>query len=384
MLRVLCASFRLPFDAARPIFYDDPFFDLSHKRVLRTPALGIVSCLTVIPARLRVGGAWVSVGGIAGVATHPAHQGQGYASRLIAATVPSLAEELGYSVSGLFALSDSLYRRFGWEPASEAHRFSFSPASLTSFTAPGIVRPAGAETDPGWAAVRALHAATAAGKSGECWRDDRRWQLIAAASGREWSVYQTPGQIISGYAVWERHARGLHLLELRAPTEEAQRGLLAYLGHQLSPEERLEWTAAPGELAALGLEKNGLEAVSEPGLMLRLIDLPVALTALHANHFAPVLARTGRSLTLRICDSWCSINNAPVRLTAAGVMPGLDSDAAWIQGSIAALAPIYFGFLTPSDAATQGRLRVSSPDALALADQLFPHRTPFVPPLDQF
>ena len=50
VLETLCAAFGLNADAARPIFYADPYYDLTHKRILVTPPAGIVSCLTVVPA----------------------------------------------------------------------------------------------------------------------------------------------------------------------------------------------------------------------------------------------------------------------------------------------------------------------------------------------
>src|ERR1700712_1270794 len=76
VLETLCAAFALNADAARPIFYADPYYDLTYKRVLLTPQAGIVSCLTIVPALIRVGGIPVPAGGIAGVATHPKYQRQ--------------------------------------------------------------------------------------------------------------------------------------------------------------------------------------------------------------------------------------------------------------------------------------------------------------------
>lgn len=384
VLRVLCAAFRLPYEAARPIFYQDPFFDLSHKRVLRTQTCGIVSCLTVIPTRLRVGEAWVSLGGIAGVATHPTHQGCGYANQLIAATVSAMAEELHYPLSGLFALSQDLYRRSGWETASLFNRFAFSGSPADYPMTQGVIRSAGSETEPGWAAVRALHGATAAQVSGRCLRDDRRWHLVGTAPGREWLVYQTIGQEVSGYIAWERQGQRLHLLELRASTADACCGLLASLSRRAALDEQIEWSAAPAEVAALQCNGTWREIRQEPGLMLRLVDLPNALATVHAANFASILAQTGQSLTLRAQDTLRPENNVPVRLTAAGVTRGSDSDPNWISGDIAALSPLYLGLHPPSRACNEGQLQVSSPDALTLADQLFPPRAPFVPPLDQF
>ncbi|MDQ2799955.1 MAG: hypothetical protein M3Y13_09960, partial [Armatimonadota bacterium] len=44
VLETLCAAYDLNMDAARPLFYGDPHYALSHKRILALPAAGIVSC----------------------------------------------------------------------------------------------------------------------------------------------------------------------------------------------------------------------------------------------------------------------------------------------------------------------------------------------------
>ena len=122
ILETLCAAFDLNAEAAQPIFYADPYYDLSHKRVLVTPSAGLVSCLTVVPALLRVGGVPVPAGGIAGVATRPECRRRGHAAALLEATIPALWNELGYPLSLLHPLSAPFYRRFGWETASRTLR----------------------------------------------------------------------------------------------------------------------------------------------------------------------------------------------------------------------------------------------------------------------
>ena len=112
VLQTIALAFDLNADAARPIYRADPYYDLSHKRVLVLPDDGLVSCLTVVPLSLRVGGVPVPCGGVAGVATRPDRQGRGHAGALVSATVPALWDELGYPLSLLHAASAPFYRRF--------------------------------------------------------------------------------------------------------------------------------------------------------------------------------------------------------------------------------------------------------------------------------
>jgi predicted acetyltransferase len=380
MLSVLCEAFALPLDAARPIFYADPFFDLSHKRLLRAGSDEIASCLTVIPSCLRVGAAWVPLGGIAGVATRPKLRDQGYASNLLAATVGALADELHYPVSGLFAHSEGMYRQLGWELTSYACRRSVPIAPLSPMS-----HQAHAATENDWERIHALHASRAGEHTGGCLRDERRWRIIEAAGSRECTVLKTPdGCDVIGYVFWERHEDVLHILELCAATQRVGEELLGFLRDHQSGADRLEWSVSASQWNACGFSQFAGTSVSEPGLMLRLTDLRAAFTHLHGPNLAPILAATNSSLTLRAADPLRADNNCPWRLTPHGVTPGQATDMNWIAGDIRAFASIYLGSHTPSEHHALGDLTASSSTALALADRLFPLRDPFISPLDQF
>ena len=378
-LRVLCAAFGLSFDAARPFFYRDPFFDLSHKRLLRTAEDGILSCLTVVPTQIRVGNAWVPLGGIAGMATRPDRQREGWGGRLLAATVPALADELGYPLSGLFPATEDFYRRFGWETASRTARWRGRCDALPTCPESRFARPLNPDDGAEREAIHRIAAMT--GRTGTCERDPRRWQIIEAAPEREWLVYQAPGEPVTGYAAYEKSVEGaavtLHLRELRALTPTAPQGLIGHFARYPLPDAQMDWL---DRRRSVGAGRR----YSEPGMMLRLTDLTAALAAIHAANLAPVLGEEDRTLTVRARDPLRPANQCPVRLTAAGVESGTDTDPDWIAADIRDLAPLYLGHHTPSDVQARGRLRASSPAALALADQLFPPRAPFVAPLDQF
>lgn len=389
-LHVLCAAFGLSYEAARPIYYQDPFFALSHKRLLRTPDDGIISCLTVIPTRIRVGAAWVPAGGIAGMATRPDRRRQGWGSRLLAATASALADELHYPLSPLFARSESYYGRLGWETVSDTALWRGRLADLPDSAEAAFVRPLGTDDGEARAALHSLQAAEVSCRTGTCARDDRRWRIIEGIDGplpgREWVVFQPPGEPVSGYACYELATEGgesvLRVQEMHGATASARRGLVGYFAVRTALADSLEWPTTTSDLGAFGLSPD--TTTREPGMMLRLTDLPAALAATHAANLAPVLVPSGCTLTLRATDSIRPENERPVRLTAAGVSPGAETDTDWIAADIRVLAKLYLGYCIPSDAQAQGRLQASSPVALALADALFPARAPFVAPLDQF
>ena len=376
VLEILCQAFGLDQEAARPIFYADPYFDLACKRVLSLPGVGIVSCLTVVPTLLRIGGAVVPAAGIAGVATRPAFQRRGYAASLLRATILALYIEIGLPVSLLHPLSAPFYQQLGWEYASRQVRWLAAPASLPACAEADLVRPA---SDNDWPVIRALHDTQTRTGTGSFARDDRRWQLIQLpVPGREAFVHEHQGRI-TGYCVWERHDV-LHLLEMEGSTDDARRGLVGFLARQ--PDALVEWTASPALLTQFGLSWAGL--TPEPGVMLRIVNLESALSLLHPAHYAPALAELGATLTVHSADSLCPENTRPLRLTADGVTPGAPGDSPRLYADIRVWARLYFGDLLPSDAAAENLLAVDSPQTLQLADRLFPRREPYVAPLDQF
>ena len=282
VLETLCAAFDLNVEAARPIFYADPYYDISHKRVLALPQAGIVSCLTVVPTLLRVGGVPVCSGGIAGVATRPEWQRRGHAAALLAATVPALWDELAYPISLLHPLSAPFYRRFGWETASRAVSWAAIPSTLPRSAEAAQVRPL-IEAD--WPAIHRLHAEMTQTGTGACVRDARRWALIQMeVPGRETYVYEAAGPV-TGYLICERRET-LELLEMHGQTPEARRGLVGCLAGQ--PEPVIEWQTSPDLLRCFDLPLPDVPA--EPGVMLRIVNLQAALNALHAALYAPVLA----------------------------------------------------------------------------------------------
>ena len=375
VLETLCAAFDLNADAARPIFYADPFYDLTHKRVLVMPPSGLVSCLTIVPALLQVGGVPVPAGGVAGVATRPECRRRGHAAALLEATVPALWDELGYPLSLLHPLSAPFYRRFGWETASRTLRWVAVPSSLPRHPEAARVRPA-APSD--WPAIQAIQADLTRAETGASVRDGRRWRLIALpVPGREAFVYDEGGGVL-GYLIWERRET-LFLLEMHGRTEAARRGLVGRLARR--PEPTVEWPTSPALLGRFGLPPHSGQC--EPDVMLRIVDLAAALAAVHSALYAPALAEAGRTLTVRATDTGRAANARPLRLTPDGVAPGTGHDATWLRADIRILAQLYLGYRTASEAAALGLVVCDSPPTLALADRLFPARFPYVAPLDQ-
>jgi len=386
LLRVLCAAFGLDCDAARPLFYKDPYYDLSLKRVLATPQDGIVACLTIIPAILVVRGITLHTGGIAGVATHPAHQRHGYASCLLAETLRMLAQEHQFPLSALFPYSETFYRRLGWETAARARRWTGTLFPSADDIWASSVRPASLLNEEDRHALQELRAALPPAQTGLCRRDDKRWRVLEMTTPLwEWHVFEAHG-VCSGCLALQRpaDAQGPFVIhEMLAAGDDARRSLRAFLSRLSGGRTPLSWATSPDQPAAFGLPPERACPAPEPGMMLRVVDLAAVLRTLHPA-LAPVLARANRTLTLMVSDPLLPENNKSLRLTPHGIDLGTADDPDWLRLAISAPAPIITGDCLPSTLADLGELEASSPAALAFADDLFPRTHPFAAPADQF
>lgn len=78
----------------------------------------IVSFLTIIQREARVGETPVRLGGVGGVATHPAHQRKGYAAQVMSAAGAFMHDTLHVDFGHLLCSPELLpyYARFGWQP----------------------------------------------------------------------------------------------------------------------------------------------------------------------------------------------------------------------------------------------------------------------------
>lgn len=108
-LSLLCEVFNLDFGRAKTLFKEEPLFDLDRKWAL-FEAGEMVSILTTTP--LEFG--WGSAIGIAGVATKPKRQREGYARRLIERVLKE-SDRRNEGPALLFAADTRLYDSLGFE-----------------------------------------------------------------------------------------------------------------------------------------------------------------------------------------------------------------------------------------------------------------------------
>jgi predicted acetyltransferase len=55
-----------------------------------------------------------------------------------------------------------------------------------------------------------------------------------------------------------------------------------------------------------------------------------------------------------------------------------------LEANVRVFSQIYCGYLTPTEAASQGLITVRDDETLQIADQIFPKYEPFIPEIDRF
>ena len=380
LVDLLCEAFDLPFGPARDLVRADPYFDLSRKRVLVGEDGRVLSCLTVVEQKMRIGDALVPIAGIAGVATREAHRGQGLATELLRETMHWLRGE-GYGLAALLAADPRCYRRLGWEVAGRHFRLTAPASGVPASAERARVRTASREDI---AAISRLYDECAGGATGACERDAKRWDYVWEHAGDRF-VYA--GEGIEGYALAERRGRDgdehVRVGELVARTDRARAGLASALAFGADGAE-LRYTAGRRAVEESGLLVVGARVDVLPGAMFRVLDLPRALSAL-----APNLRGWSGSLVCHMSDEVMAAGVGRIACiegdgSAVTIREAPPTAHADLTGDAAAWSALLPGGASLEAACATGRIGPRSSAIVSAAATLFPWRDPAIPAPDYF
>jgi predicted acetyltransferase len=361
----------------------------------------IVSCLTIIPTTIQIGSAHVPMGGIGNVSTLPEEQNRGYATVLMKDTLRVLREQ-GFWTSVLFPFSFTFYRKFGYELGGNQCHYWSRPRNMPAFGERRYCREAGLDDLQSLATLYTQHSSVS---SCGLVRDEERWRRLLT-NGNHTFVYDRQGP--EGYLICseEVDSHGLKVLrvkELIAASPESGRGLV---GHLASFDgDTVEWSTTSADLWALGLmcpvaplregyKPRGIATV-RPMFQFRVIDVLQAIKARSSE-----MARLDGELSLVIQDELNPDNAQPLAISCSGgtvqIVRGHHTDHC-LEANIRVFSQIYCGYLTPTEAASQGLVTTRVPtrsegraeggadeETLRIADQLFPKYEPFIPETDRF
>lgn len=358
---------------------------LSPEAVLASYEEGrIAGRLIVYPLQMHLNGSALSMGGVSGVGVRPEYRRRSHASALLRAAMATM-RNMGQSISVLFPTFYRLYRRNGFAMASQTHRYRFRARDLFL---PSENEPDGRFTVSQSAnpqALSAIYDAHAAGHNGALARDPWWWEehvlysrTLPPSKSVVWSSMQGAPE---GYMLFRQTwidavtrerplinpaAQRLDVVELIACTRRAYRALVGWVAANDLADDG-NWNAPDGDpLPSMLLDPRGIAQTTLPGFMLRVIDLPAALSARPAGRGAD----RNTSVRLNIADQQADWNSGAWeisledgRLTARRSPSGADAAC-----DISTLSAIYNGYLDPLRAWQGGLLQGDEASARALKE----------------
>jgi|GEM_PF-1557933 predicted acetyltransferase len=394
-LAQMCQVFGLDIDGARPIFYNDPFFDLSHKRVLFDNGSNrIISSLTVVPAEIRIsGGGIIKAAGIAGVCTVPDLRRHGYAKRLLRETLVSVSKEFGYAAAALLTDSPDVYRSIGFEICSSVNHWSMRRRDLPTNQNTANAAPVTLANEAGLIdEIRHLYDVSSRAP-GVFLRRERRWSIISQAYSRNDILTWRDDGVLTGCLLYRTRKRDreqiLDIIELLASTEAAAKGLIAAV-QKLRTIVTVTGQSDSAFLETTGLRNiPGVRSSQRPGVMMALIDIEACLESVAATGVAAdTISNSKSGLTIRLENCVFPTGKKPIRLFAIkngiAMAPADEIIGDWISLDSGAMTQLFFGFKSATSLHTEGRIRISSDDALTLTDSIFPKYDTFLGQLDAF
>jgi GNAT superfamily N-acetyltransferase len=189
-----------------------------------------VASLEVGRYGMRLCGAEVVMGGVAGVVTHPAHRQKGLGATMMRAAVARMREER-YPVSILFGVPD-FYNRFGYVPVLPTYTLTVTTRNAER-VAVGAAKVRAATAGDGEALVALYERANAARSGTLRRRDAGRLELAVRPDTDHWwthvrraLVAETGGEP-AGYVLLHGNPAQLRVLEVAVPGEHVETAGLA-------------------------------------------------------------------------------------------------------------------------------------------------------------
>lgn len=362
---------------------------LEHQRVLRDGSGAPVACVMRIPMGHWLGGRSVPTIGVAAVAVSPERRGGGLGLLLMRSLVREMHEE-GAALSSLYASTQSLYRQVGYEQAALRfeHRLSMRDLRLQRDAGAGGRRGTLAAREIAPSEDRLIRACAAAHfplRHGSLDRGEYIWKRVWKMREDEFRCFglHRPGSpdALEAY-VFLRHARkpdgwatDVVVNDYAYTTPDSARDLVRFLASLATTGEDLVFQDGPASSLALLLDHMRGSVERRDPCMLRITHVP---TALEARGWP---AGFDGALTLNVRDELLPGNDGAWALR---ISRGRASVARAERGGAAvtldarALAPVYTGLLSASQAAALGWAS-GAPEALSLADAAFASPAPGLP-----
>ncbi|MEO1128387.1 MAG: GNAT family N-acetyltransferase [Planctomycetota bacterium] len=354
-------------------------FDPSKLRLLRDDGGEPVATLTRLDMGQYFGGRVVSMSGVAAVAIPPERRGEGHAPKLMEAYVREARAD-GFALLALYASTQRLYRKSGYEQAGHCYITTIPPRCWE--TIPEVagddaltLRPA---TDADEPAIRACYDAAAALRNGELARGEDIWRYVRTRRGRTHDrvvVERSPG-IIEGHCAYvidsdptdDLGGQRIDLHDLSYTTPAAAVRLVRFLSTFGTLGRSFRIVGGPTHPILSILRDHGYRAKLADHWFTRVLNVR---TALEQRGYP---AGLDTSVSFHIHDPLFEENSGVWRLDVKDrlgrVTHGGDASGA-IALDIRAFASLFTGYLSASELSSIGRACTDDVSALRRADAAF-------------
>ena len=318
------------------------------------------------------GGKRLPMAGFALVVARPERRGQGVARRMMAESIQELASE--FPIATLYASTQALYRRVGFEQAGTANNYAMPIASLGKATMDGMHAVDPCDHEP----FRDLDRQRARTSDGCLDRSEGMWHRLTRDDLHKPFAYVVQyddgpegflifDQQTSNLPAWPRYDKCtvLRARDLVATTPRAYDSILAFVAGQRSIVDLFSWNGPAADPWLLRSAENHAIVAAHRRWLLRILDVRRALEQrgyrgadgeLHLEvHDDLIEANCGRFL-LRVEQGSGRVEeggNGAVRL------------------DISALAPLFTGYLSAQALADAGKLSAANQEEIHLASALF-------------
>lgn len=336
----------------------------------------LIGSLALYPMAQWFGGQPVPMSGVAAVCIAPEHRGTGAAATMLTGTLQGLYQT-GTPIATLYASTQRLYRKVGFEQAGTYCRLTVPTKTLTFRDRDLPMSPIDLAN---WQGLQPLYQQQAQQTNGNLDRHPAIWDRIVDPPHLTMYGYLIgPSEAPEGYVIFHQESgsksqgNSLRVRDWAALTSAAYQRLWTFFAdHRSLVSQIFCYGPLTHPLMALLPEQTATIDYLSRWLM-RIVHVPKALS------LRGYPAGLETELHLQVTDALIPENEGnwilQVAQGAGQVMAGGRGD---LQVSIRGLAPLYTGLLTPQVLQSLGFLQ-GTPEALAIASLLFSGPEPWMP-----
>ena len=372
---ILCQTFRLPTD------YCDKYLsriDRANVRVVRRSSR-VVGGLAIYRMGQWFGGRCLDAAGIAAVGIAPQDRFAGAAAHLMASTLTELYEQ-GVAISTLFASTQRLYRRVGYEQAGSHCQYQMPLASIGIKERSVPLNRIDAVGHDVWHEPARARARIT---NGNLERSAAMWERIVTYS------YPDGDRTVYRYLIGERDRPAgylffyqdagkagpydLYVRDMVALTPSAARSLWTFLSDHRSMANNVVWCGPAVEPLLMLPTEQVATVLSHESWMLRMVDVRKAL---RERGYPPHIEG---EIHFQVEDDVVPANNARFILRVAdGSGEVQDGGRGDLKAHVRGISPLFSAFLSPAQLRATGQIEASDP-TIAAATSIFAGPPPWMP-----